>query len=747
MSKKEKIKPFRRSEKFQQKNIRRIGIQLNFEDLVRDTFDIEDQLYPPPDNSLIGFVVISDRCVESCNRTFAQLFGFENEKQIINKNIREIFSASDCERIVRFIKKLDESSGNLHGEFSAYKKNNDEIFLEVTGSRIFFNGKPALQAAIRDITEQKRAQIALQQSEKKFRYLFEGSPDAIYVLNANGIIIDANLAASLLHEMGRSELLEMPFLALVADDMKETIQKEFNSLLSGEINFYETYVVTDSGLNIPVEIRSRQVNFGDEPHTMFYVRDISDRVSVGKSFVESQRALSNFMSNLPGMAYRCLNDEKYTMKFVSNGSIAITGFKPEDFIENKAVAYRDLIEPQFRKYVQEQVQNSVIKRNPYRMEYQISTASGERKWVWEQGRGVFDEKGRLLALEGIIIDITQQKEAEIALRESEKRFRSLIENVPSISVIGYDSSHRIFFWNKASEQFFGFSAGEVCNKKLEDVIFPVEKRDEMKLLIDDWIKNDKAILPGETVFTRKDGSTFFAHSSHAMLRNSQNEKELYCLNVDLTELHQTKQDLQRSLQNFKEALDGTIRALTIAVETRDPYTAGHQVGVAKLACAIARELNFSDDQIEGLRVGCLLHDIGNLNVPAEILNKPGQLTEIEYTLLKTHPQFGHEILRRINFPWPVAKMVLQHHERLDGSGYPNGINGDEIMLEAKIIAVADVVEPISSHRPYRPALGIEKAIEEIEKGKGRLYDEEIVDICVRLIREKGFRFDNNHQEE
>ncbi len=273
------------------------------------------------------------------------------------------------------------------------------------------------------------------------------------------------------------------------------------------------------------------------------------------------------------------------------------------------------------------------------------------------------------------------------------------------------------------------------------MIYPKYSQEKIAREIDNWIKNGKEIPTGERSLLHKDGSTFEAHSSHVMLKNKPEKPEFYCLNIDVTELNKAKKNLQKSLYKLKRALEGTIRALMSAVEMRDPYTAGHQNGVAKLACAIAKELDFSDDQIEGLRVACLLHDIGNLNIPAEILNKPGRLSDLEYTLLKTHPQFGFEILRTISFPWPVAQMVLQHHEKLDGSGYPQGLSGDQIIREARIITVADVVEPISSHRPYRPALGIEKALDVIEEGKGTLFDPEIVNVCVKLFREKGFKFD------
>jgi putative nucleotidyltransferase with HDIG domain len=179
--------------------------------------------------------------------------------------------------------------------------------------------------------------------------------------------------------------------------------------------------------------------------------------------------------------------------------------------------------------------------------------------------------------------------------------------------------------------------------------------------------------------------------------------------------------------------------MAVTVETRDPYTAGHQRRVADLARAIAAEMNLKSEQLDSVRMASMIHDIGKISIPSEILTKPTHLTDLEFNLIKTHSDSGYNILKDIEFPWPVANIVLQHHERMDGSGYPQGLKGSDILLEARIIAVADVVEAISSHRPYRPALGIEAALEEIEKNKGILYDNTVTDACLRLFREKSYQ--------
>jgi putative nucleotidyltransferase with HDIG domain len=203
-----------------------------------------------------------------------------------------------------------------------------------------------------------------------------------------------------------------------------------------------------------------------------------------------------------------------------------------------------------------------------------------------------------------------------------------------------------------------------------------------------------------------------------------------------------EESVKQSRQELKKTLDATIETISRIAETRDPYTSGHQQRVSQLSIRIAREMHLSQEQIETIRIAALIHDIGKISIPSEILTKPGKLSDIEFSLIKSHSQTGYDILKGIDFPYPIIQIILQHHERNNGLGYPNRLTGDEILLEAKIIGVADVVEAMSSHRPYRPALGVEAALEEITKNKGILYDPEVVDVCIELFREKGFKFES-----
>jgi putative nucleotidyltransferase with HDIG domain len=214
------------------------------------------------------------------------------------------------------------------------------------------------------------------------------------------------------------------------------------------------------------------------------------------------------------------------------------------------------------------------------------------------------------------------------------------------------------------------------------------------------------------------------------------------LKIEIENRALVQEELEQSFQNLKKGMDSTIQAIAMTVEKRDPYTSGHQMRVAALTRTIAETLELPEDQIEGAYMAASLHDIGKISLPAEILTKPIKLTEIEISLIQAHSQSGYDILKGIEFPWSIADIIIQHHERMDGSGYPNGLAGDSILIEARIVGVADVVETMSSHRPYRPSMGIEKALAEITQNSGTLYDAEVVTACLNIFSKNSFEFPN-----
>jgi PAS domain S-box-containing protein len=333
----------------------------------------------------------------------------------------------------------------------------------------------------------------------------------------------------------------------------------------------------------------------------------------------------------------------------------------------------------------------------------------------------------------------ERKRAQEALKESEARFRSLFENV-TIGLYRATPDGRIIMANPALIQMLGLSSfDELSSHSLEELGFePDCSRDKFKKLIE-----QKGELRGlEATWTRRGKSVIFVRQSIKVIRARDGTVLHWEGTVeDITKNKMSEAELQRTLEELRKAFGATIQALTITVEMRDPYTAGHQRRVTRLARAIGTEMGLSHEQIDGIRMAGSVHDLGKISIPAEILSKPGRITEIEFTIIKTHPQIGYSILKTIEFPWPVAKVVLQHHERMNGSGYPSGLLAEDILAEAKVLGVADVVEAMTSHRPYRPAQGIDKALEEISQNRGILYDARVVDVCLKLFAEKRFKFE------
>lgn len=313
------------------------------------------------------------------------------------------------------------------------------------------------------------------------------------------------------------------------------------------------------------------------------------------------------------------------------------------------------------------------------------------------------------------------------LHDSEDRYRALFANIADPVFVFDDETHRFVDCNKSVLDRYGCTLEELRTMTPED-LHPPEERQQVAASI----TNDKELSLKRYTHVTK-GGVKFPVEIHTADVEYEGRKAWISIARDITEPMKAEEALRASLW-------GTIHAIAATTESRDPYTAGHQRKVTELAVAIGRELGFDADRLESLQIAGLMHDIGKIAIPAEILSKPTRLTDTEMALIRAHPQMAYDILKNVEFPRAVATFVLQHHERLDGSGYPKGLTGEQIHLEARIIAVADVVEAISSHRPYRPALGLDVAFEEIESRSGTAYDADVVTACLRLFSEGGFAF-------
>ena len=352
--------------------------------------------------------------------------------------------------------------------------------------------------------------------------------------------------------------------------------------------------------------------------------------------------------------------------------------------------------------------------------------------------------GQETFIQAIVKDTTVRDKAEKALKKSETNYKSLTNNVP----IGLFRSNPIrsslLSVNPAMISLFGFDTAEEMLKISSSSLFlsPEYRADFLNKL------NKNKLLEGyETQMAKKDGTSFWASISAKYIPNDDN-KTIFIIDGIISDISAKKahqEQVEKTMATLHKAIEGTVTAMSKLVEMKDPYTAGHQKGVAHLACAIGKEMNLPEDTIDCLRIASILHDLGKLNVPLEILNKPGPLNKFEMNFVHDHSQAGYDILKGIEFPWPIAETILQHHEKCDGSGYPNGLICEEIRIEAAIIAVADVVDAVASKRPYRASKGLEHALTIIKKGSGSKFKSEVVEACLRLFAERNFVLLSNDQ--
>ncbi|MFZ5453663.1 MAG: HD domain-containing phosphohydrolase [Thermodesulfobacteriota bacterium] len=320
-----------------------------------------------------------------------------------------------------------------------------------------------------------------------------------------------------------------------------------------------------------------------------------------------------------------------------------------------------------------------------------------------------------------------------ALQGEAAKYREMVEEANSI-ILRLDPRGKVTFMNAFALKFFGYSPEEIIGQDVVGTIVPeIESSGrDLGAMITDLQKNPESYSVNENENLRRNGERVWVAWTNKGVYNQRGELlEILCIGNDIT---------AHRLKDLLQVHDQAVQAMAMAIEMRDPYTAGHQQRVTRLACALAREMGLSEDRIQGLRLAGLLHDLGKIVVPAEFLSKPGKLRDHEWEVIKDHPYFGYEIMKGISFPWPVAEIIYQHHERINGSGYPQGLTGEKIRLEARILAVADTVEAMATHRPYRPALGMGAVLEEISRHRGALYDPVVVEACLQLFA-RGFKLE------
>jgi PAS domain S-box-containing protein len=509
----------------------------------------------------------------------------------------------------------------------------------------------------------------------------------------------------------------------------------FEQFRAGEkINDKELQMQKADGTHVWVSLSVNQIRGGGDQilESRSMVVDITDRKEAEEKLQESEKYFKEITENSSDIII--ITDKNGAIKYCSRSVERFTGYKPGELIGRNALK---LIHPDDVKRAISDFGKAILSADSaIPNAFRIVHKDGSERYFDGLGRNLLDNP----AIAGFIMnvrDMTERKKAEVLLQASEERSRELAELLPE-TVFEMNLQGMLTFVNMRAVNMFGYTRQEfIQGLAALDTVIPDDREQAQK--------NIQRILHGENfgsqeyTMLRKDGGTFPALIRTTVIIRHGKPDGLRGTVVDITERKKAEEKLKETLERLRKAIGATIQVMVSAIERRDPYTAGHQSRSATLARTIATEMGLPQEKIEGIRIASSIHDIGKLSIPAEILSKPTKLSELEFALIKEHSRQGYEILKNVESSWALAEIVYQHHERMDGSGYPRNLKGDDILLEARILAVADVVEAMASNRPYRPGKGIETALEEIEKNKGLLYDDAVANVCLRLFREKGYK--------
>ncbi len=611
----------------------------------------------------------------------------------------------------------------------------------------------SIVGTLHDITERRVAEEALIESEKRYRLLAENLSDVIWIVDLNLKFTYVSPSVERLLGYTVEEAMAMPTDRVVVPGSFERAMKvmaeEQQKEKSGRSDL-------ERSVMLELELPCKGGSTVWTENRVSYLRDPAGDVTgfLGVSRDISERRKAQDALKISEARFRTIFEESPIGAIVFDGAgvpMAANKACAQIFGASDAADLRGpslLDDPLLTDKAKERLRAGKVVSG----EMEIDLDSAKRKGGYQYRRsGVMSvhlsvsplgpnpdgSPGGYLAL---VQDVTERRKADEALRASEERFRGLVETT-SDWVWEVDRRGAYTYVSPKVSNVLGYDSKEMAGKTPFDFM-PLAEARRGSAAFSASVDKQESFAFLENVMRHKDGHPVVMETSGVPFFGLDGKLAGYRgVGRDITERKETARRLEQSLRKLGRTMEAIIQAISTTMETRDPYTAGHQKRVTQLASLLAKDMGLPASQVAGIRVAGLLHDIGKISIPTEILSKPGQLTSTEMAMIRFHPSVGYDILKNIEFEWPVADIILQHHERLNGSGYPSGLSGDNILVEAKILAVADVVEAMSSHRPYRPAVGRDKALEEIARNEGKLYDPIVVKACLTAFNEKGFAFE------
>jgi len=666
------------------------------------------------------------------NDALCRLIGYPRE-ELIGKNNRQYTDEKTAKKIYQVYNKIYRTGEPSKGIEEEYiRKDGIKGFTELSVSLISdVEGKPiGFRGISLNITERKQAEEALRESEQRYRGLFEGTAEGILIADLKSKqFLYANPSICNMLGYSEEELRNLSVRDIHPSESLEHVISEFEAQARGKKLLAPAIpCLRKNGTIMYADIVTSKILIDNKECNAGFFTDVTERKLAEEALRESETRFRTLFEAIPDTVV--VYDDEGTILHMNEVGAQQLEWSTKDLVGRNL---REIVTPE----------NAASIADHIRETHKIGWSRFETTYVSRSGWQIVAEVNehpikfrREKAILSVARDITERKKAEDALLREKKFSDAVINSSPGLLFVIGDKGNTIQ-WNKNVEIVTGYSAGEIAKMNIIDFVAKEDKKTAAEAIQEALTKGQASL---EINLLSKPGKKipFYITGRSTKIENA---ICVVCTGLDIIERKQAEEEVKRSYDQLHETLISTVNAMTSTVEMRDPYTAGHQRRATQLACAIAGEMGLPAEQIEGIRMAGLIHDIGKIIVPAEILSKPGPLTEVQYGMVKMHPQAGYDILKGIKFPWPVAEIVFQHHERMDGSGYPHGVKGEEIMLEARILAVADVVEAMASHRPYRPSLGIDKALEEISQNRGVLYDPDVVDACARLFAEKGFKLE------